>query len=82
MAQDWLDLRVPIWVRDIAFIPDSDKIVTCTGHHQVCYSLLGQTNLVSIHVKHSIFRQMSPVELCNKECIKFIPYLMKCVGQV
>ncbi|XP_012692694.1 WD repeat-containing protein 74 [Clupea harengus] len=35
VAQDWLDLRVPIWVRDIAFIPDSDKIVTCTGHHQV-----------------------------------------------
>ncbi|XP_076118829.1 WD repeat-containing protein 74 isoform X2 [Alosa pseudoharengus] len=35
VKNDWLDLRVPIWVRDMAFIPDSDKIVTCTGHHQV-----------------------------------------------
>lgn len=36
VAHDWLDMRVPVWVRDIGFIPDSDKIVTCTGHHQVC----------------------------------------------
>lgn len=35
VAHDWLDMRVPMWVRDIGFIPDSDKIVTCTGHHQV-----------------------------------------------
>ncbi|XP_051973617.1 WD repeat-containing protein 74-like [Xyrauchen texanus] len=35
VAHDWLDMRVPVWVRDIGFIPDSDKIVTCTGHHQV-----------------------------------------------
>uniref|UniRef100_A0A4W4FAW7 WD repeat domain 74 n=1 Tax=Electrophorus electricus TaxID=8005 RepID=A0A4W4FAW7_ELEEL len=35
VANDWLDLRVPVWVRDIAFIQDSNKIVTCTGHHQV-----------------------------------------------
>jgi len=35
VKNDWLDLRVPIWDRDMAFIPDSDKIVTCTGHHQV-----------------------------------------------
>lgn len=35
VKNDWLDLRVPIWVKDMAFIPDSDKIVTCTGHHQV-----------------------------------------------
>ncbi|XP_036381316.1 WD repeat-containing protein 74 [Megalops cyprinoides] len=35
VRNDWLDLRVPEWVRDMAFIPDSDKIVTCTGHHQV-----------------------------------------------
>ncbi|KAM4628211.1 WD repeat-containing protein 74 [Polymixia lowei] len=35
LRNDWLDLRQPEWVRDMAFIPDSDKIVTCTGHHQV-----------------------------------------------
>ncbi|KAG9352011.1 hypothetical protein JZ751_023262 [Albula glossodonta] len=35
VRNDWLDLRVPEWVRDMAFIPDSEKIVTCTGHHQV-----------------------------------------------
>ncbi|XP_051971421.1 WD repeat-containing protein 74-like [Xyrauchen texanus] len=35
VAHDWLDMRVPVWVRDIGFIPDSDKIVTCTGHNQV-----------------------------------------------
>lgn len=35
VANDWLDLHVPVWVRDMAFIPDSEKIVTCTGYHQV-----------------------------------------------
>ncbi len=32
---DWLDLRVPVWVSDIRFLPDSEQVVTCTGHHQV-----------------------------------------------
>ncbi|XP_076875657.1 WD repeat-containing protein 74 [Brachyhypopomus gauderio] len=35
VANDWLGLRVPVWVKDVAFIQDSSKIVTCTGHHQV-----------------------------------------------
>ncbi|CAI5692568.1 WD repeat-containing protein 74 [Oreochromis niloticus] len=35
LRDDWLDLRRPYWVRDMAFIPDSDKVVTCTGYHQV-----------------------------------------------
>ncbi|KAM3616322.1 uncharacterized protein V6R79_016046 [Siganus canaliculatus] len=35
LRDDWLDLRRPHWVRDVAFIPDSDKLVTCTGYHQV-----------------------------------------------
>ncbi|XP_072247963.1 WD repeat-containing protein 74 [Leuresthes tenuis] len=35
LRDDWLDLRRPHWVRDMAFIPDSDKVVTCTGYHQV-----------------------------------------------
>ncbi|XP_078063081.1 WD repeat-containing protein 74 isoform X2 [Mustelus asterias] len=35
VRNDWLDLRVPIWVRDMQFIPGSGKIVTCTGHSQV-----------------------------------------------
>lgn len=36
LQDDWLDLRRPHWVRDLAFIPNSCKVVTCTGHHQVC----------------------------------------------
>ncbi|KAF7238594.1 WD repeat-containing protein 74 [Varanus komodoensis] len=35
VRNDWLDLRVPIWDRDMQFLPGSEKIVTCTGHHQV-----------------------------------------------
>ncbi|XP_069749946.1 WD repeat-containing protein 74 isoform X2 [Narcine bancroftii] len=35
VRNDWLDLRVPVWVRDVQFIPASDKIVTCTGYSQV-----------------------------------------------
>uniref|UniRef100_A0A8C7WVT9 WD repeat domain 74 n=1 Tax=Oryzias sinensis TaxID=183150 RepID=A0A8C7WVT9_9TELE len=35
LRDDWLALRRPHWVRDVAFIPDSDKVVTCTGYHQV-----------------------------------------------
>lgn len=35
LRDDWLDLRRPQWVRDMAFIPDSEKVVTCTGFHQV-----------------------------------------------
>ncbi|XP_060903280.1 WD repeat-containing protein 74 [Labrus mixtus] len=35
LRDDWLDLKRPHWVRDMAFIPDSDKVVTCTGYHQV-----------------------------------------------
>ncbi|KAM6158069.1 WD repeat-containing protein 74 isoform 2-T2 [Rhynchocyon petersi] len=35
VRNDWLDLRVPIWEQDIQFLPDSKKLVTCTGYHQV-----------------------------------------------
>lgn len=35
LRDDWLALRRPHWVRDMAFMPDSDKVVTCTGYHQV-----------------------------------------------
>ncbi|XP_070622734.1 LOW QUALITY PROTEIN: WD repeat-containing protein 74 [Erythrolamprus reginae] len=35
VCHDWLDLRIPIWDRDMEFLPGSEKIVTCTGHHQV-----------------------------------------------
>lgn len=35
LRNDWLDLRVPIWIRDLDFIPGSDKVVTCTSYHQV-----------------------------------------------
>ncbi|XP_042295478.1 WD repeat-containing protein 74 isoform X2 [Sceloporus undulatus] len=35
VRNDWLDLRVPVWEKDMQFLPGSEKIVTCTGHHQV-----------------------------------------------
>lgn len=35
LRDDWLDLRRPHWVKDMAFIPDSERVVTCTGYHQV-----------------------------------------------
>ncbi|XP_029470689.1 WD repeat-containing protein 74 isoform X2 [Rhinatrema bivittatum] len=35
VRNDWLDLRVPVWVQDLQFLPGSQKIVTCTGYHQV-----------------------------------------------
>ena len=39
MRDDWLDLRVPIWVTDIGFLPrsSSNLVVTTTGYHQVKY---------------------------------------------
>lgn len=37
---DELQLRVPIWVNDIRFIPKSQNIVTVTGKHQVINFLL------------------------------------------
>uniref|UniRef100_T1J0T6 WD repeat-containing protein 74 n=1 Tax=Strigamia maritima TaxID=126957 RepID=T1J0T6_STRMM len=35
VPHDFLNLRVPIWVKDTHFLPGSKQIVTCTGHHQV-----------------------------------------------
>ncbi|XP_071657570.1 WD repeat-containing protein 74 isoform X3 [Patagioenas fasciata] len=35
VRNDWLDLRVPVWDRDLAFLPHGDKVVTCTAHRQV-----------------------------------------------
>ncbi|CAB1442835.1 unnamed protein product [Pleuronectes platessa] len=35
LRDDWLDLRRAHWVRDMAFIPETDKVVTCTGFHQI-----------------------------------------------
>ncbi|XP_004713548.1 WD repeat-containing protein 74 isoform X2 [Echinops telfairi] len=35
VRNDWLNLRVPIWEQDIQFLPESRKLVTCTGFHQV-----------------------------------------------
>ncbi|XP_029372907.1 WD repeat-containing protein 74 [Echeneis naucrates] len=35
LRDDWLDLRQQHWVRDMAFIPNTDKVITCTGFHQI-----------------------------------------------
>ncbi|XP_022091363.1 WD repeat-containing protein 74-like [Acanthaster planci] len=35
VRNDFLELRVPVCVNDMHFIPESSKIVTCTGFHHV-----------------------------------------------
>jgi ribosome biogenesis protein NSA1 len=35
VRNDWLNLRVPEWVTDVTFIPDSQRIVTSTNDHEV-----------------------------------------------
>lgn len=35
VRNDWLNLRVPVWVTCARFLPKSEKIFTATGHHQV-----------------------------------------------
>ncbi|XP_050840588.1 WD repeat-containing protein 74 [Serinus canaria] len=35
VRNDWLDLRVPVWERDLQFLPGSQRVVTCTGHGQL-----------------------------------------------
>uniref|UniRef100_A0A224YY90 Ribosome biogenesis protein NSA1 n=1 Tax=Rhipicephalus zambeziensis TaxID=60191 RepID=A0A224YY90_9ACAR len=35
VRNDFLDLRVPVWVTDMDFMNDSEKIIAITGHHQV-----------------------------------------------
>ncbi|XP_075723604.1 WD repeat domain 74 lethal (2) k09848 [Rhipicephalus microplus] len=35
VRNDFLDLRVPVWVTDMDFLKDSEKIIAITGHHQV-----------------------------------------------
>lgn len=35
LRDTYLDLRQPHWVKDMAFLSQSDRVVTCTGYHQV-----------------------------------------------
>ena len=35
VKHDWLQLRVPIWVTGVHFIPDSSKVLTVTGTHNI-----------------------------------------------
>ncbi|XP_076824627.1 WD repeat-containing protein 74-like [Clavelina lepadiformis] len=32
---DWLQLRIPVWITNIKFLPDSDKVLTTTGTHSL-----------------------------------------------
>lgn len=38
MSHDWLQLRVPIWISDIDFLPSTEQIVTVSRHGHVRYS--------------------------------------------
>lgn len=35
VRNDFLNMRVPIWVTDMEFIKETKQIVTCTGYHKV-----------------------------------------------
>ncbi|ELT93981.1 hypothetical protein CAPTEDRAFT_221486 [Capitella teleta] len=35
VRNDWLDLRVPVWISDLAFSPEDNTVITCTRHQQV-----------------------------------------------
>ncbi|XP_069110786.1 WD repeat-containing protein 74-like [Argopecten irradians] len=35
VKNDWLNLRVPVWVTQTRFLPQSEKLVTTTGHRQI-----------------------------------------------
>ncbi|CAD5114380.1 DgyrCDS3513 [Dimorphilus gyrociliatus] len=53
VKNDWLDHRVPIWVKDISFVPNSNKVVTCTGHHQIrLYDLSGKQKRPVLEAKY------------------------------
>ena len=38
VKHDFLDLPVPIWVSDLAFVPNSEQVVTCSRHGQVLFN--------------------------------------------
>lgn len=40
VRHDWLELKVPLWISDIGFIPDSSQIVTCGRYGHVCVQYL------------------------------------------
>lgn len=40
VRHDWLEMRVPIWVSDIGFLPDSSKIATCSRYGYVSILLI------------------------------------------
>jgi len=35
VRHDWLNLRVAEWFNDVGFLPDSQRMVTCTNAHEV-----------------------------------------------
>lgn len=35
LRNDFLDLPIPIWVSDLAFVPNSEQVVTCSRHGYV-----------------------------------------------
>lgn len=35
VRNDYLNMRVPVWITDMEFLKDSKQIVTCTGYHKV-----------------------------------------------
>jgi len=56
VRNDWLDLRVPVWVSQVCFVPETGgqpTVAVGTGYHQVCVILAGtqyQPNIVYMFV--------------------------------
>ncbi|XP_044579016.1 WD repeat-containing protein 74 [Cotesia glomerata] len=53
VRHDWLEMRVPIWVSDIGFLPDSSKIATCSryGYVRLYDPLIQKRPVINIEVK-------------------------------
>ncbi|CAD6240443.1 GSCOCG00008790001-RA-CDS [Cotesia congregata] len=53
VRHDWLEMRVPVWVSDIGFLPDSSKIATCSryGYVRLYDPLIQKRPVINIEVK-------------------------------
>lgn len=40
VKNDFLDLAVPVWVSDLAFVPNSDQVAVCSRHGYVSFACI------------------------------------------
>ncbi|KAG8228928.1 hypothetical protein J437_LFUL007320 [Ladona fulva] len=66
VPHNYLELRVPIWVSDIAFMPDGQKIATCSRHgHLRLYDPKAQRRpVLNMQIPEQALTAISP---CSRE---------------